>query len=148
LTQIALVWSQVCLGGDLHTAPQSVSAVQPQRQSPETGSVTQAVPVLVGQVTQSRQVPEEPQALCWFPVMHCPADEQQKPPLQVPSPGAVSHWAEQALLRHVGVPAPQAKQSPLEPQASFAVPLVQVPLGVAEQQPPLHGRVELQSGVH
>ena len=77
MTQCAVCVSQVCFGGALHAVPQSVLLLQPQRKSLEVGSVTHAVPALEGQPTQSTQVPDDPHADCWFPLVHCPAPSQQ-----------------------------------------------------------------------
>ena len=87
---------------------------------------------------QTAHVPEAPHAAGSVPLTHAP-DEQQNPPLQLPSP-----VAPQALVHeppaHVGVPAPQTAQAwPFEPHAMlFCEPTTHVP---ALQHPLLHGWV-------
>ena len=111
---------------------QSVLAEHPQKFGVAPPGTMHLEPALV--FTQSKQLPDVPHAVFWFPVTQVPP-EQQKPPPQTPSAMAPQRGVHAPAVQ-VGVPLAQVTHAPPEPpHSAFARPDWHVlPL----QQPPLH----------
>ena len=93
---------------------------------------------------QSMQLPLFPHALLLVPSTQAFA-EQQKPPVQVPSPGK-PHSLVHAPMVQVGVPRLHGWQAvPVLPHSALVIPLTQV---VPLQHPPLQVSPPVQLDVH